>query len=71
MCLKSSSYTPAPTPPMVTDTVAARGEAETGGREAERRRRRMALSAADTNVTGAAGASALPAAGEKKTLLGQ
>lgn len=68
MCIRGNDYKPAPTPPMVTDTVAAQGEAETGGREAERRRRRMALSAADTNVTGG---SVSGAAGQKKTLLGQ
>lgn len=61
-------YTPAPTPPTVTNPVETQGQAETGARESARKRRKMALSSSDTNITGN---TELGAAGSKKTLLGQ
>lgn len=68
MCSGGGDYTPAPTPPTISNPVELQGEAETGAREASRKRRKMVLSSSDTNLTGGA---ELGSAGGKKTLLGQ
>ena len=60
---------PAPIAPAISDPSKLAGEAETGARDSERKKKAAGLGKSDTILTGSSDMSAAP--GSKKTLLGQ
>lgn len=59
---------PVPLPPTVSEPAKVVGEAETGARDSERKKKAAGLSRKDTLLAGSGDLGTAP--GEKKTLLG-